>query len=305
MATAPSTPDGINYNALYSAAAGGSSTPVSGGIVNSWNLPSYLAGQKLWFDTSPAVAGHRVLQPIEAGATSAYTPYQYVTQGAKAAAPNMQTPEAILDNYAALSYNSPDAYSALQAQLAQAGFMSSPTKIAGGWTAQTEAALKSAITQYSQVSGKDTAGVPVSFTQFLADQAAKNGPALEQELAKDQATAEAAATPPSAPQADPAELQQTAQSAAQEALGRNLTQAELNDFVSSFHSKQMSAFAAAQAGGTTYETPNEGADAARFVIQNNQHEYGQHEIQGYADAFLRMMGISNAPDVQVAPNPGG
>lgn len=270
------------------------------GMLDVWNLPSALTEDdpathkpaQLWFDTGyKKVSTPQHDYPFDP---------EEVT-GTKTASQSYQIPataSAIMQQYAALSFNDPKAFQALQYQLAQAGFMgdaTSPSQIKGGFSVQTEQALSSAMLQYLKVS--QGSGVAINFKDYLAQTATANeangNPALS-------GSSSSGGTPPTL--ADPETLALYAQKAAQAALGHNLTTAQVNSFVSSFH-EQQTLEAAGKTNGDTVNAADPRAEAINFVTQSDPQGFQQQQVKGYTDAFLDMFtsGQSQAPNINVDP----
>jgi hypothetical protein len=92
------------------------------------------------------------------------------------------------------------------------------------------------------------------------------------------------------------------QKAAQAALGRNLSQPELTQFIDQFHQQQIDSFNQSYSGtGNPVDKSDPRSSASAFVSQDFKPEMQKHQVQGYADAFLNMFltGPSSAPNVNV------
>lgn len=284
-----------NYGGASAQGIASKPVPVdSSGMVDTWDLPAYMVGgnaPSLWFDTKtrPDTTEARFSEN-GGGAYKLDAPHSFNVNA---------TPEEIMKQFAALSQTDPAKFQALQYELYQSGAMGEATRILGGWNTQTEAAIKTAMVQYLKVS--EGAGVPVSFTQFLQNSAAANAANGNTKLP---GQGSSTVIPPGPSVTDPAYLSQVLQTGAQAALDRNLSPAELDKFISTFQGNEVSQFAS-QKAGEQHTNLDPSAEAINFVVNNNRDEYNQHEVQGYADSFLRLMGISTAPGVAPDPVAGG
>lgn len=208
----------------------------------------------------------------------------------------------LMDNLAKMWAADPTGYEALQHQLALAGYYGkSGDYTPGAYDAATQAAAKQAIEKYLDAS--TSAKLPYTFSEFVGINAAAGLKAQQQKAAQ-----KAGGTvTPSVPLTDPSYLQVAAQQAAQSALGRDLNPEQLAQFVDSFHQKQIEAYDAARAGGTTYARPDPSTAALAFVTDHNKGEVATHNAQGYTDAFLNLFlgGASAAPNSPVNPVASG
>lgn len=168
----------------------------------------------------------------------------------------------------------------------------------GVWTDLDAQALLKVMRSYQQVAGSDGAGQPISFEEYInqaAAQAAANGQAS--------GGGSGSGGLPSTPVlTDPDTLTMYAQRAAQAALGHSLSKDQLSAFINTFHQSQADAYQDAVKGnGPTVDKNDPRASAIAYVANNFQHDYQQHQIQGYTDAFLNMFlgGASAAPNVNV------
>ena len=210
----------------------------------------------------------------------------------------------LMKKYAALgsSSNPSDrqAFANLQQQLLALGAYgtSGSTNLVrfGTWTDLDAQAMLRVFKSYQQVAGKDGAGQPISFEEYVNQAAAQSA-----------ANGQAGGTGSSNPVllTDPDTLKRYAQMAAQAALGRNLTADQLSTFVDQFHQQQISA--AGAPGGALVDKNDPRASAIDFVTQQNSQEFGQHQVQGYTDSFLNMFlpNSSAAPNVNVDPTAVG
>ena len=173
----------------------------------------------------------------------------------------------------------------------------------GQWTGQADsAALLRAIIGFQHAAGYDGAGLPLTFEGWL-DAATKQQYANQQGGVAGGGSGSGLPSTPAL--TDPDTLKLAAQKAAQAALGRNLSAGELSNFVDQFHAEQTSAFQSALKGqGANVDKSDARASAINFVTSSNSQEFGQHQAQGYTDAFLNMFlsGPSAAPDMNVDPS---
>lgn len=268
--------------------------------ITSSNMPAFLK-TSIWFDNGQTANGAQ--QQAQSRLARA-NPGDNVAVDKTPTVGSYDIPASVEDIYkqyaamsASVSPKDQQTYQELQKGLADAGFYGSATSIQGGWNGQTETALGDALVHYLQVS-ESTGGVGVSFKEWLAQTAqqnAANGNAFG-----------AGGTGSSAPVlSDPDTLRRYAQEAAQAALGRNLTPNQLDTFVSQFHNQQIQSYTdAANHNGLSSQKDDPRASAVSFVTGSNQQEFGQHQIQGYTDAFLNMFlpSSSSAPNVPVDPS---
>lgn len=294
----PTTSNGLpDFTSILTAGTTQSSFPVDPGtgMVLLWDLPSGVTSSeanawwntRVWFDTGHHPSSVAVPGADERNKTKVQTP---ASQQILASAAD------IMKQYAAESQNDPVGFAALQKQLQQAGFFKGASQVYGGWNDQTEQALADALYQYTKVA--QGSGVGLNFKQFLANQAISN-------LAINGNTPGGGSGGSSSPiLADTDTLTRYAQMAAQNALGRALTASELSKFVSEFHNQQIQSYTdAANHNGLSAVKDDPRSSAIGFVEQNNPTEFGQHQVQGYSDAFLNMFlpSGSSAPNVSVDP----
>jgi hypothetical protein len=173
-------------------------------------------------------------------------------------------------------------FKAYQKQLYSLGLYGNAKPQYGVWNAQTDrAAVENALLGYQQMAtGYQTAGKGVlTWDEYL-------------KIAKKQGMSVGGSGPQRAPlnMTDPAQLQQTLQAAAQNALGRNLSSKELAHFVTAFHGKEQSAYDAAGAG-KTYTNPDVAGEAMNYVDQHNTTEVAQNRTVGYVDAINQLLGV--------------
>jgi hypothetical protein len=174
----------------------------------------------------------------------------------------------------------------------------------GQWTGQADSsALLKAMIGFQQAAGHDGAGLPLSFADWL-DANTRQQYANQQGGVAGGGSGSGSGLPSTPTLADPDTLKLAAQKAAQAALGRNLSAGELSNFVDQFHAEQTSAYQSALKGqGTNVDKTDPRGSAIRFVASTNSQEFGQHQAEGYTDAFLNMFlsGPSAAPNLNVDP----
>lgn len=186
-------------------------------------------------------------------------------------------------------------WAATQQQLYQAGAYGSTKPRLGFWGPADAPALMKAFRAYQGVAGPDGAALPVTFSEWL-------GNAAQTETQNEQAPP---ATPAVAiPLDDPDTIAQTAQSAAEDALGHGLSTADLQKFVSSFQAKQLAA-RSTQTG--TYADPDVTAQAESFVQSQHPQQYQDQKSQAYMNAFLNLFlpSGSTRANEPVVPTAGG
>ena len=302
-------------------------TVPAGGTVDIWNLPKYIT------DIEHSSQGSKT--PFNMGYTSQTRNVYAGSSGPgldyfghkTASGGGIQTPittttqqwrsaEDIMKQFAGLSYNDPAAFLAIQALLHQAGYL--PGNPQAGFTAETQKAVAAAMVEYLQLT--KGAGTPVPF--FTGDP--HNPGFLERKaqtnMAQNPPKPAAGQGPPQKPviqETDPQTLALYAQKAAQAALGRDLSKEDLQKFIDSYHAQeqaaQQGAYSAAQTaaqGGNpaaVIDKNDPRASAISYATAGHEQEFGQHQIQGYADTFLNMFlgGASAAPNVNVDPTAVG
>jgi hypothetical protein len=276
----------------------GASVPAAAGTTTIWNLPSDLNNKVIYFDTGYTHSSKTGPPQVKNREVSLEDKYG---TGAVGGSFDQNEPVSkIMDHYAAMSVNDPLSFAALQKELLDAGFYGPPgTTILGGMKQQTQDALIKAMRQYLQVS---QTGTGQSFTKFLAGEAAAN-------IGINGNVPGSAGSGSSTPiLTDPDTLTRYAQMAAENALGRALTKNELTKFVDQFHNEQINSYTqAAGHNGLSAMKDDPRSSAIDFVTSNNQPEFEQHQIQGYADSFLNMFlpSSSAAPNVSVDPQAVG
>jgi hypothetical protein len=301
--TAPPVP---NYGSLTP----GASTSTAGGTaLNIWNLPSYIVNYEkttkkpFWWNTTenqiPAgISGNQSEQ--QAAEHGVQVPNQIET------ANQYHSAEEIMQQFAAMAQDDPAQFAAIRQLLQAGGFYGASKTIQGGFSAQTEKAVADAMTQY--LKGVRNTATPQNFFQFLSQQAADNvgigGPGS---TAGGGSSTTGGGTLPNRPTlTDPDTLYRYGEEAAQAELGQNLPQGQLAQFVNEFHQQQ----AAGEEGalghqGAFVDKSDPRGSAVVFVQNADPMLYQQHEVQGYADSFLNMLGLpgsSQAPNMPIDPS---
>ena len=293
------TPGGTalpNYSGIDTSGGGTKAPSDASGAIDIWDLPSDIKGHVIWFDTGQSTpssganqAASRLARahPGEVNVAKLSQPHSFEVQA---------TSEDVMKQFAAMSQSDPTGFASIQKELQAAGFYGNASSVFGGWNQQTETAVKDALLQYIKVS--EGAGVPVSFLDFLKNQATAN------QGINGNGQGGGGGAPSTPILTDPDTLANYAQKAAQAALGRALTPAEVNKFVAEFHGEQIQSYTdAAHHQGLSSLKDDPRASAIQYVAQANPKEYDQHQIQGYTDAFLNMFlpSGSQAPNVNTDP----
>lgn len=177
-------------------------------------------------------------------------------------------------------------YEELQLMLLQGDHYSSGTTTKnlrfGQWTSATEKAIVDALSGYEQaIAGNAT---PMTFHDYLAQN--RNAGSVGGKSTTDPGSVGGATG--AASQAildDPALLRSTVMSAAQAALGRGLSSAQLDKFVAQFQGAQASY---QQSANSTIVRPDAVAQAGVFAQQAAPQQYANHQAQGYMNALLNV-----------------
>lgn len=276
----PLNPDGTPSLGV---GVGASSVPIDGsGALDTWGLPQWI----LDYEKKSALPFYWDNEDVTD------KPVGGVKQDFKV--PVHSDAESLMKQFAAMAYNDPSKFVALQTALAQGPWVSG-LKVTGAFDPDTEKALAAAMGQYLKTS--EGANVPVTFKDFILQSAQTN-----QTLNPTNGAGGTGGTSSRPELTDPDTLVMYAQKAAQAALGRSLSSDEVNSFVNEFHSQQQSSFNnALQGNGPVVDKNDPRASAIGFVTSQHQQEFSQHQTQGYTDAFLNMFlgGTSAAPNVNV------
>lgn len=288
----PTNPDGSpNFNTIPTAGGGSTSVPVdSTGAISVWDLPQWITDYE-----------KKVAKPFY---WDSYTEKNTVTAGKlnnpafrrandlpESNEPSIEknvnvSAEQLMKQFAAMAYNDPGSFAQFQQALAD-GPWASDLKVTGVFDQNTEQALAGAMVQYLKTSR--SAGVPVSFKDYLLQSAASNK-ANNPTQAK-----------PGPVLTDPASLKMAAQQAAEAALGHTLSEAQLNAFVDKFHTGEMSAYtSSAESNGqpTVGQTDPQTA-AIQYVQQADPSGFDQHKVTGFANALLNSLMSGSQPSLPV------
>lgn len=286
-------PDGTpNFGVAAGGSSASGSTPVDPtGALNIWNIPSEISGQMIWFDT-----GHRKV-------TTGGGPIDYTGSGDvnvlnptppskptthREAHEILRSPTAIMKQFAAMSFNDPQKFLALQKALAMGPW--GTVYATGAFDSHTESALANAMVQYVKLSAG--AGVGISFTDYLLQTGAR-----AQSLGGDGTSAGSGGSTaaPFQPQlTDPAEIRAAAQQAFQAAVGKGATSAQLDAFVAQFQAAQKSAELANYKGKGTITMPELTSQAGAYAQQQDPKAYANYKQQSYVDALVNMFAPSGS-----------
>lgn len=237
-----------------------------------WNLPTDIPnGQKIWYDTQ--VSKDSNFDPT----TESRNRGNYGTTSHSKQV--LFTPDGIMSQIAALSANNPNEFQAIQKALSAFGTISTP----GVWSPDTETALRRAMSSYWQLS--HGAGVGMSFVDYLLQ--------AGQQVVQKQATT--TATPRVM---DPAQIRTAAQNAAQQALGKGLSEKQLEQFVTQFQTEQLSN--ADDPYTTSYKLPGE---AMSFAQNADPTDYRQNQAQTFANTLINMFAPTASQRPNMTPTP--
>jgi hypothetical protein len=279
--SSPTLPNGLpNYGAIPNTSSGNAPVPTDDtGAIDVWNMPSFLQGKMIWFDTGHVAASRRTsVHPSHSPDLPGTTTESVLTK-AHSKLINM-TAEQVMKQFAAMSQNDPMAFAAIQKELQDGGFYGSATHVYGGWNGQTETAVADAMTQYVKVA--QAGGVAENFRTFLDHQAQANtgingndpggaggGGAAARQTILD----------------DPEALKSAAMTAAQAALGSGLSEDQLNKFVAQFQGAQASY---QQSTNSTVVQPDATSDAMAFAQKSDPQGYANHQATGYMSALMNL-----------------
>lgn len=281
------TPGSIlpNGRPNFNAAASGGSPVDTSGMLNIWNIPKEITSQEIWFDV-----GHKSLHvstDVGAAHSPDISPGLNIEKTTKTGAYQiLKSPSEIMKQFAAMSFNDPNQFLALQRALATGAWGS--VNATGAFDSATEKALGSAMLQYVKLT--QGAGVGVSFTDYLL----QTGERAQQ------------LNPPTGGAAsvvrldDPTAIRAAAQQAAQQALGQGLSEDQLSKFVAQF-----------QAAQTTYQTATSGSaaspdlsgQAAAYAQQADPQAFHDNQRQSYLSALVNMFAPSGSQRPNTTPVP--
>lgn len=273
----PTLPDGTPNLGIISTGGNLSTTagaPING-VLNIWNISADIAGQTIWYDTghrkkttiSTATEGSDRLSPdFPVDSTGAI---RTTSETHRVAYQVNSSPQQIMAQMAALSYNDPAKFLAIQTMLAQGVW--GTVHVNGSFDVDTEKALAGAMSQYLKLT--HGAGVGVSFTDYLS-RASQTNVSLSTQQA------------PLLPVTDPASIRAAAQSAATAALGQGLSESQLSQFVTQFQAAQTGA--ETQTSGTV-SAPDLSSQAMQFAQSQEPGAYQANERQSYEDALVNLL----------------
>jgi hypothetical protein len=184
-----------------------------------------------------------------------------------------------------LQASNPALYKQYQQQLYKAGYYGSSKPIYGTYTGRDGQAIQQMLQDYEATdSARVSNGLGrLTPVDYLADTIKKGGSAL--------ANGGVTRQPLTIQYTDPETLKATLQSAAQDGLGRNLTDKELTTFVSKFHGQEAAAQTGAYNNDTSITPPDAGADAQALVTNQHGPEHDQKLAAGYLDSINQMLGV--------------
>jgi hypothetical protein len=240
--------------------------------------------QNLWFDV-----GHTETATAPKGGIT-----NEAVQASKGVQPSsyeiMASPEKIMKQLAALSYNDPAQFIAFQTALASGVF--GRVNVTGVWDPDTEAAVGRAMLQYVKLTMG--AGVGISFKDYLLN-SGQMANALGQAGSQKQQ--------PQVSLTDPAQIRDAAMQAATEALGQGLSEKDLNAFVKAFQSKQ---FTAQTSTSESVTNPDLSAEAMAYAQTSHPAEYQANQRQAYLGQLVNLLGggLTRRPDQTPVPAVG-
>lgn len=280
-----------SYNAGQAAAAAAGAASSSGsGATDIWGLGARYNDPVFWgvlgtgqssLGGGPAVAptaGSPAAAQLANNPTGPYSPQSNVYKTATQAMAQLPV----------LYASDAQGYLGMQQRLYKAGFYGTSAANTIAWGAYDTAtidAYRRAVLAAAQLSAS---GAPVTFSELL-DQNARN------------VAANLAGAPPQ-PRTytltDPALVAGTAQKAAQDTLGRNLSAEEVQTFVQSYaneeRTRQQAAYDAQVKGGTVVGQDITqqalGAEATRYAKTTHPTEYHAQQLAGYVAALEGLVG---------------
>jgi hypothetical protein len=271
-------------------ASSGTSTSSGGSSGDTFNLGN-LAGQSVRTNFTDA------LSPTEQSTGSIQLgriPFQQRPGGSGILAESTDA-TSFMQQMASLAATDPAQLAQYQLQMWQSGLFGSGKKLSditlGKWTPDTAAAFKKLVSSYTQADSLGGLSTQQkSVFNYLDDLSAN--PVGEAATQQQKPTTVNQYT-------DANSIVASAQSAAQAALGRNLTDDQVKAFVNEFHASQVQYNAAANkaqqdtSGGTFNLTqPDASADAQAYINQNFGTEQGAKRMSDYVLALEQMLGVS-------------
>lgn len=272
----PTNPDGTPYFPAAGVLAAGGPTTI-------WNIPTSITGEQLWFDVGHRRSNEQTVD-MRTGHQSNVT--------SVTAHQIMASPQKIMAQFAAMSYNDPAGFLKFQQALSAGPW--GKVQINGAFDSATERAIANAMLQYSKLS--KGAGVGVSFSDYLI-QTGSQAAALTQEQTK--------ASAPPIQVTDPESIRQAALSAAQQALGESIGEKQLNAFVEKFQANQVEAQKAG--AGQQFSMPDLSSEAMAYVQKANPKEFQQNQRTAFLDQLVNLLGggLTSRPNQQPVPSVGG
>jgi hypothetical protein len=190
-----------------------------------------------------------------------------------------QSTDDFMAYFAGLSQSNPKQYAQIQQQLYQAGAYGGSKPSFGVYTTQDATAMKAVLTGYMGLKLTTPITLP-DYIKQIQSAGIKNG-----------VLNGAPRAPLTVQYTDPNTLKGTLQSAAQDYLGRNLSDKELNGFVSKFHGQEKTAQTAAY-NNKPGETPPEASGDAQALLENvHTPEHQQKLAANYLDSINQMLGV--------------
>lgn len=279
----PINPDGTPNFGVAASGGGASGKVDATGALSIWNIPTSIAKTRIWFDighpTDLANEDRGGLHPGHLKPVARSNAYQIV-----------RSPQQIMKQFAAMSFNDPNSFFALQKALASGPWGTvNPT---GSFDASTEKALGNAMLQYVKLA--QGAGVGVSFTDFLL----QTGERAQQLGGKGTSLGSGGSQQQQVSLADPGAIRQAAQSAAQAALGMGLSNDQLDKFVAQFQASQTAAQTSTASSSTN---PDLSSQAMAFAQQSDPSAYHQNQRQSFVDTLVNMFAPSGSGRPNTAP----
>lgn len=192
---------------------------------------------------------------------------------------------------AAMSVNDPASFHQWQNMLYAADFYSGKPR-PGVYGAADTNALQAALTAYQQVNAQANAALGQGKTPSTPPQAFQAW--LNQRIAQVKATGGPGATtkqPLQVQYTDPTAISAALQAGAQQELGRNLNDKELQGFIAQFHGQQKTAQTDAYNGDSSVTPPDLSGQTAQYLISQHGPEHDQKLAAGYLARINQMFGV--------------
>lgn len=200
--------------------------------------------------------------------------------------PVVRSANSFMQTWANSSVSNPQFFAQYQEQLYASGFYGSSKPRFGVYTTDDAAAMKRALQSYAGIVNPNDPN-PVTFADYLdhaMSQVNANG-------GFGGGMGGSARAPLTISYTDPAELHEAALSAAQQAIGRDLSSSELDRFTKAFHGKEASAQRAAYNGASSVTNPEVTGESKSFVDANNSKEEGERMQATYLDSINQLLGV--------------